>query len=162
VPSLRSRRQIQSSTWSSPHLAEIPYPGIRPTGGRRGGKGFRYDGSVSRLYLLDPDTRWAEARGLLWPEPVNDPARSEMVVWRTGEAGDLAFNPATIAVPSGSTVTWTNNDMTAHTVTFDDASADSGILDPRSTFDHAFATAGTFAYHCNIHWRHGPGVESPR
>jgi plastocyanin len=64
---------------------------------------------------------------------------------------NFAFNPASITVPSGSKVTWTNSDTTAHTVTFDDGSADSGNLDPGSTFDHAFATAGVFAYHCNIH-----------
>jgi plastocyanin len=33
---------------------------------------------------------------------------------------DLAFTPATTSVPTGSKVTWTNNDTTAHTVTFDD------------------------------------------
>jgi plastocyanin len=64
---------------------------------------------------------------------------------------DFAFNPATNSVPTSSKVTWTNNDTTAHTVTFDDGSADSGNIAPGSTFDHTFATAGTFAYHCTIH-----------
>ncbi len=64
---------------------------------------------------------------------------------------DFAFNPAGTSVAAGSKVTWTNNDTTAHTVTFDDGSADSGNLAPGSTFDHTFATAGTFAYHCTIH-----------
>jgi plastocyanin len=64
---------------------------------------------------------------------------------------DFAFSPASDSVPTGSKVTWTNNDTTAHTVTFDDGSADSGNLAPGSTFDHTFAAAGTFAYHCTIH-----------
>jgi plastocyanin len=64
---------------------------------------------------------------------------------------DFAFNPATASVPTGSKVTWTNNDTTAHTVTFDDGSADSGNVAPAATFDHTFTTAGTFAYHCTIH-----------
>src|SRR5258707_1769705 len=64
---------------------------------------------------------------------------------------DFAFNPPSDSVPTGSKVTWTNNDTTAHTVTFDDGSADSGNLAPRSTFDHTFAPAGRFAYHCAIH-----------
>ena len=64
---------------------------------------------------------------------------------------DFAFNPATNSVPTGSKVTWTNNDTAAHTVTFDDGSADSGNIAPGSIFDHTFATAGTFAYHCTIH-----------
>ena len=64
---------------------------------------------------------------------------------------DFAFNPASTTVASGGKVTWTNSDTTAHTVTFDDGSADSGNLAPASTFDHTFAAAGTFAYHCSIH-----------
>jgi len=64
---------------------------------------------------------------------------------------DLAFTPATASVPTGSKVTWTNNDTTAHTVTFDDGSADSGNLAAGATFDQTFTTAGTFAYHCTIH-----------
>ena len=67
------------------------------------------------------------------------------------EMKGLAFDPTTLTVPTGSKVTWTNNDTTAHTVTFDDGSADSGNLAVGSTFDHTFATAGTFAYHCTIH-----------
>lgn len=62
-----------------------------------------------------------------------------------------AFNPATITVKAGDTVTWTNNDGFAHTVTLDDNSVDSGNLNAGATFDHAFAAAGTFAYHCKIH-----------
>jgi plastocyanin len=64
---------------------------------------------------------------------------------------DFAFSPATATAAAGSKVTWTNNDTTAHTVTFDDGSADSGNLAPGATFDHTFATARTFAYHCKIH-----------
>jgi plastocyanin len=64
---------------------------------------------------------------------------------------DFAFTPAATTVAAGGKVTWTNNDTTAHTVTFDDGSADSGNLAPGATFDHTFATAGSFAYHCTIH-----------
>jgi plastocyanin len=64
---------------------------------------------------------------------------------------DFAYSPAGATVTAGSKVTWTNNDTTAHTVTFDDGSGDSGNVAPGSTFDQTFATAGTFAYHCTIH-----------
>ena len=75
---------------------------------------------------------------------------------------DFAFSPASDSVPTGSKVTWTNNDTTAHTVTFDDGSADSGNLAPGSTFDHTFASAGTFAYHCAIHSQmHGTVTVTP-
>ncbi len=64
---------------------------------------------------------------------------------------DFSFQPATISVPVGGTVTWTNNDTTGHTVTADDGSFDSGTVSPGATFSQTFATAGTFTYHCNIH-----------
>lgn len=67
------------------------------------------------------------------------------------EIKNTAFNPATITVKAGDKVTWTNNDGFAHTVTLDDNSFDSGTLNAAATFDHTFATAGTFAYHCTIH-----------
>ena len=75
---------------------------------------------------------------------------------------DFAYGPATASVPTGSKVTWTNSDATAHTVTFDDGSADSGNIAPGSTFDQTFATAGTFNYHCTIHSQmHGTVTVTP-
>jgi plastocyanin len=76
----------------------------------------------------------------------------------SGQAGaaavtikDFAFNPATIQAKAGDTITWTNGDGTAHTVTLDDKSVDSGNVAPNATFSHAFTQAGTFTYHCEIH-----------
>ena len=69
----------------------------------------------------------------------------------TVDIKNTAFNPTTITVKVGDKVTWTNSDGFAHTVTFDDNSADSGNLDGGKTFDHQFTTAGTFAYHCKNH-----------
>ena len=65
--------------------------------------------------------------------------------------------PANVAV--GTTVTWTNNDATLHTVysgTPDD-SANGGKLFQSTymakgqTFEHKFDTAGTFDYFCTLH-----------
>jgi plastocyanin len=64
---------------------------------------------------------------------------------------NFAFSPSTITVKVGSSVTWTNADTAAHTVTADDGSFDSKSLDPGKTFSTTFAKAGTFAYHCTIH-----------
>jgi plastocyanin len=38
------------------------------------------------------------------------------------------FDPASIQVPAGTTVTWTNNDNVGHTVTFRNSIKDSGVL----------------------------------
>lgn len=64
---------------------------------------------------------------------------------------NFSFEPATITVPVGTTVTWTNNDAANHTVTADDGSFKSESLGSGATFSQTFATAGTFAYHCAIH-----------
>ena len=72
----------------------------------------------------------------------------------TGDAisiKNFAFSSSSLSVAKGTTVTWTNNDAVTHTVTADDASFDSGNIAPGATFSHTFTTAGTVAYHCNIH-----------
>jgi plastocyanin len=67
---------------------------------------------------------------------------------------DFAFSPANITVKVGDTVTWTNKDSTAHTVTADTASADapaSGNVAQNGTYTFTFKKAGTYIYHCAIH-----------
>ena len=64
---------------------------------------------------------------------------------------DFAFQPASIPVAKGTTVTWTNTGGTAHTVTADDDSFDSGNLDVGKTYSTIANLAGTIAYHCTIH-----------
>jgi plastocyanin len=68
-------------------------------------------------------------------------------VWIQG----MAFNPSSITVVEGTTITWTNKDPGAHTVTSDDGAFNSGSLGSGKTFTFTFSTAGTFLYHCSIH-----------
>ncbi len=63
----------------------------------------------------------------------------------------FAFNPGNIEIAAGTEVTWTNNDSSAHTVTADDGSFDSGKLDEGGTFSFTFDTPGTYTYHCDFH-----------
>ncbi len=58
----------------------------------------------------------------------------------------------------GTTVTWVNNDNTAHTVTEGNPSGntppngyDSGILAPGEKFTHTLDTAETIQYYCTLH-----------
>jgi plastocyanin len=64
---------------------------------------------------------------------------------------NMSYNPGTVTVKAGSTVSWINNDMVDHTVTANDGSFDSGDMKAGSTFTHTFPTTGTFAYHCTFH-----------
>jgi plastocyanin len=64
----------------------------------------------------------------------------------------LKFDPETITVAAGTTVTWTNTGTAPHTVTSDtNAWPDSGQITAGKKFTHTFATAGTFQYHCTVH-----------
>jgi plastocyanin len=69
---------------------------------------------------------------------------------------EIKFNPDSVTVKAGDTVTWTNNDTVGHDVTGDDFnSGDPGGLQNGDTFAHAFDKAGTFDYVCTVH----PGME---
>jgi plastocyanin len=68
------------------------------------------------------------------------------------------YNPSPLTVSVGTTVVWTNNDNTGHTVTEGNPSGntppngfDSGILAPGKTFTHNFDTARTTQYYCTLH-----------
>jgi plastocyanin len=64
---------------------------------------------------------------------------------------DFAFDPASLTVTAGSTVTWTNGDAAPHTATADDGSFDTGSIGGGASASQAFPDAGTFTYHCAIH-----------
>lgn len=70
------------------------------------------------------------------------------------------FVPPEITVSVGTTVTWTNDDATIHTVTEvsppgGDAGAtptfDSSIIAPTATWENTFDIAGAFNYYCSLH-----------
>ena len=68
-------------------------------------------------------------------------------VWIKG----MAFGPSTITISAGTTITWTNKDAVAHTVTSDNGLFDSGSITGNSTYSRQFPTAGTYPYHCTPH-----------
>lgn len=61
------------------------------------------------------------------------------------------FVPDAVNVTIGTTVTWTNQDSTNHTVVADDGSWKSESLAKDATFSFTFDKAGTYTYHCSIH-----------
>ena len=71
---------------------------------------------------------------------------------------DISFEPKSLTVKAGTTVTWTNSDDIPHTVTKDGgpgAEFDSGNLAPGDTFEQTFDAKGKVDYVCQIH----PGQE---
>ena len=89
----------------------------------------------------------------------------------------FAFNPATVEVVKGTTVTWTNEDPVNHTITTGtpppsapplpsgasptpspslstgDGRISSGRIQAANTFSFTFNEAGIFTYFCSVHPR---------
>ena len=67
---------------------------------------------------------------------------------------DFAFRPATVRVPSGTTITWVNcaePDEAPHTSEGDAGEWASPLLAPGEVYTRTFDAAGTFPYHCGPH-----------
>jgi plastocyanin len=71
---------------------------------------------------------------------------------------NFAFNPASITVPKGTTVTWINQDTADHTIVNDaqgsiarGALFTSNPLPKGGSFSYTFDTPGIYPYHCSLH-----------
>ena len=65
---------------------------------------------------------------------------------------NYAFNPSTININVGETVTWTNKDSAPHRIVSDSGNElGSNTLSNGGTYSHTFTVAGTYDYHCSIH-----------
>jgi plastocyanin len=86
------------------------------------------------------------------------------IVEEASEMADQAYDPNPVKVKSGDTVTWTNDDSQAHTVTsgtdssdpnmekeFDSSPGLNTLLSTHQTFSHKFTTTGEFPYFCQLH-----------
>ena len=64
---------------------------------------------------------------------------------------NFSFSPASITVPVGTTLTWTNRDDIPHTVVSDDQKFKSKALDTDEKFSFTFTEPGTYSYFCSVH-----------
>ena len=64
---------------------------------------------------------------------------------------NFSFGPATLTVPAGTSVTWTNRDDIPHTVVSTDNVFKSKVLDTDEKFAYTFSKPGTYPYFCSIH-----------
>lgn len=88
---------------------------------------------------MPPDT------GSAVPQPVSPTAGNHV------DITDFAFAPASITVPVGATITWTNHDAEPHTVVARDGSFRSPALDTNAAYNFTFTAPGSFDYFCSIH-----------
>lgn len=78
------------------------------------------------------------------------------------ETTSSCFIPSNLVIEKGTTVTWSNDDTAAHTVTAGTAADgpsgkfDSSLFMTGTTYSHVFDTLGTFEYFCMVHpWMTG-------
>lgn len=64
---------------------------------------------------------------------------------------NFAFAPAMMTVPVGTTITWTNDDQDAHTVSATGGAFKSAALNNGDTFRFTFNKPGRYDYICSIH-----------
>ena len=80
--------------------------------------------------------------------------------YRTADAGpdkrvvknlDDFFDPQVLRVSPGTTIEFHNDGRNPHTVTADDLSFDSGVLQNGQVWSMTFPTTGVYAYNCKLH-----------
>jgi len=64
---------------------------------------------------------------------------------------NFAFNPASLTIKAGTTVTWTNLDSTAHRIVSDTGAFQSSDLSNGQSYSYTFNKTGSYSYHCGIH-----------
>jgi plastocyanin len=62
---------------------------------------------------------------------------------------NFAFNPATITIKKGTTITWTNDDRAPHELK--SSAFNSMVMSTGQSFSFVFNDSGTFDYSCSIH-----------
>ncbi len=97
------------------------------------------------------------------------------VIIQKGDSADQScvsakncYNPDSVTVAPGTTVTWTNADSVSHTVTSGNPSDnqtgtifDSSLIKPASTYSFTFKNPGTYNYFCQVHpWMTGDVIVS--
>jgi plastocyanin len=76
---------------------------------------------------------------------------SAQALEQTAEIRRFAYQPATLEIPVGTTVTWTNQDAIQHSVTAADGAFDSGLFAQGGTFSYTFSTPGSYTITCSRH-----------
>ena len=66
---------------------------------------------------------------------------------------NFSFQPGTLTVKTGTTVTWVNHDDIPHTVNENNKVFKSGTLDTDAKFSYKFTSPGTYSYFCSLHPR---------
>ena len=83
--------------------------------------------------------------------PSSNGSSSQIVETTSVNIANFAYDPPTIKIKVGDTVTWTNKDNVGHSATADDGTWDTGVLQQGKSGSAKFSKAGVFTYHCSVH-----------
>ena len=100
--------------------------------------------SNTEMSKMDMPAKPAPAAGKEMPTPST--ANQVMVE-------NFSFQPGTLTVKAGTTVTWVNHDDEPHTVNENNKTFKSGTLDTDAKFSYKFTSPGTYSYFCSLHPR---------
>ncbi len=64
---------------------------------------------------------------------------------------DFLFQPSRLEITAGTTVVWTNGGQVEHSVSADDGSFDSGLIEPGARGTITLKKPGTYTFHCTPH-----------
>ena len=78
--------------------------------------------------------------------PLADAAHSAGI-----QIDNFHYSPPTLVVAPGTTVTWTNEDDSPHSVREKDGKFKSAALDTDDKFSQTFSAPGEYEYFCSIH-----------
>jgi plastocyanin len=112
--------------------------------------------NIGLAVLREEGERTAVTLYLLNPAQVGDSSEAALTApaeTLTIEILDTwVFQPHSLQIPAGATVTWVNYSDVAHTVSGADlAFDDSGLIEPGDSFHQTFDEPGTYRYQCGPH-----------
>ena len=79
------------------------------------------------------------------------PTAADAAVASSVSIKGFTYQPNPLSVRKGTTITWTNNDPTIHTISAEDNSFDSGTFKQDATFRITTTKAGSYPYFCRTH-----------
>jgi plastocyanin len=91
------------------------------------------------------------AAGIVVAAAISFPVVSAQLKDTKLEVENYSFLPKSVAVKAGTTVTWTNEDNTPHTVASSTKLFKSKALDTTDSFSYTFTTPGVYQYFCSLH-----------
>jgi plastocyanin len=105
------------------------------------------DGTTTvAVFLTEEGAEGGEATPEESPEAAA-PSGEEVAV----NIADFQFDPTSLDIAAGTTVTWTNQDSTAHTATGEGGIFNSDRLEQGDSFSFTFDAPGTYNYYCEFH-----------